>query len=187
MKLRMLKMIPLLALALLFAGCSSTPDKVAGEGGAPVTEAGGGEGATDATVDEGAQTAGASEAAAWQGNPLDDPDSLLSVRIIHFDFDSSEIRDQDRDLVIAHGEYLAANPAVTVTLEGHADERGSREYNIALGERRANAVKRFLQAQGVADSQVITVSYGEERPVALESDENAWAQNRRVEFVYDNR
>ena len=87
-------------------------------------------------------------------------------------------------MVIAHGEYLAANPTVTVTIEGHTDERGSREYNVGLGERRANAVKRLMLAQGAFETQIVTVSYGEERPLALGSDEAAWAQNRRAEILY---
>ena len=182
MKLNRLKTTGLLVLTLLFvAGCSSTPDKDAGAGGAPVSEVGGGD---SAATDEGAETAGASEGGSWAGNPLDDPNSLLSVRVIHFDFDSSEILGEDRDVVLAHGEYLAANPEVTITVEGHTDERGSREYNIALGERRANAVKELMLVQGAADSQITTVSYGEERPLALGSNETAWAENRRAELIY---
>ncbi|HEB96581.1 MAG TPA: peptidoglycan-associated lipoprotein Pal, partial [Sedimenticola thiotaurini] len=171
MKLNQLKLAGLLVLSLLFvAGCSSTPEKADTEG-APVSEAGGG----TAGSGDGDGTAAASEGAAWSGSPLDDPNSLLSVRVIHFAFDSSEIQGQDRDVIIAHGEYLAANPEVTVTVEGHTDERGSREYNIALGERRANAVKELMLVQGAAESQITTVSYGEERPVALGSDEESWA------------
>lgn len=181
MKLNRLKMTGLLALTLLFVvGCSSTPDKDADGDGAPVSEVGG-EGAVG---EQGVQTAGATEGGSWAGNPLDDPNSLLSVRVIHFDYDSSEIQGEDRDAVIAHGDYLAANPEMTVTVEGHTDERGSREYNIALGERRAYAVKDLMLVQGAADSQVMTVSYGEERPLALGSDEAAWAENRRAELVY---
>ena len=85
---------------------------------------------------------------------------------------------------MAHGDYLAVNPAITVTVEGHTDERGSREYNIGLGERRANTIKRLLMAQGVLESQVVTVSYGEERPMDVMQSESAWSQNRRAELVY---
>ncbi len=181
MNLNQLKLAGLLVLSLLLvAGCSSTPDKGEGDG-APVTEV---DGAGASAGAGGAETAGASEGGAWTGSPLDDPNSLLSVRVIHFAFDSSEIQGQDREVIIAHGEYLAANPEVTVTIEGHTDERGSREYNIALGERRANAVKELMLVQGAAESQITTISYGEERPVALGSDEESWALNRRAELVY---
>ena len=88
--------------------------------------------------------------------------------------------------IAAHGRFLAGNATVRVRLEGHSDERGSREYNIGLGERRAQTVKKALALQGVQDSQIATVSYGEERPAAAGSDDNAWSKNRRVEIVYIN-
>lgn len=179
MKVNMLKFIPVLALSLVFAGCSTTGDKDGAGEGAPVTEVGQG---TD--WQDGAQVAGASEGAAWSGSELDNPDSPLYSKIIYFDFDSSEIRADYVDVVAAHGDYLAANPSVTTTIEGHTDERGSREYNIALGERRANAVKRSLMAQGASDSQIVTVSYGEERPADPGLHEAAWDQNRRAELIY---
>ncbi len=90
------------------------------------------------------------------------------------------------DVIAAHGRFLAGNATVRVRLEGHTDERGSREYNIGLGERRAQTVKRALMLQGVQEAQIATVSYGEERPAAAGSDENAWSKNRRVEIVYIN-
>ena len=176
MKSNLFRVVPLLFFALIFAGCSSTPDK-SGDGAAVVEGAGSGSGS-------GAQTAGASQGGAWSGNALDNPQSLLYNKTIYFDYDTSEIHPDYRSIVISHGEFLAANPAMTVTIEGHCDERGSREYNIALGERRADAVKRLILAQGAASSQIITISYGEERPVALGTDEGSWAQNRRAEFVY---
>ena len=117
-------------------------------------------------------------------DPLDDPNSLLAKRVVYFDFDKSDIKPEFRDILNAHAEYLANHADVSVTLEGHCDERGTREYNIALGERRANAVQRMLTLQGVAASQINTISYGEERPAALGHDEDAWALNRRVEFIY---
>jgi peptidoglycan-associated lipoprotein len=175
MKLRILTIVPLLALLLLVGGCASTP----GEGSAGDGTSTGGSGFGD-----GATTAGAVEGGSWTGRALDDPASPLSTRVILFDFDVSEIRADYRDVVIAHGEYLAANPTVTVTIEGHTDERGSREYNVGLGERRANAVKRLMLAQGAFETQIVTVSYGEERPLALGSDEAAWAENRRAEILY---
>jgi peptidoglycan-associated lipoprotein len=109
---------------------------------------------------------------------------LLSKRIVYFDFDKSDIRADSQSVVAAHAAYLAKNPSQKVRLEGHADERGSREYNIGLGERRAQAVRRALLLQGVAEVQLSTVSYGEERPAVAGSDEQAYALNRRVEIVY---
>src|SRR3954470_8145301 len=109
---------------------------------------------------------------------------LLSKRVVYFDFDKSDIRADSQTVVAALAAYLAKNPAQKVRLEGHADERGSREYNIGLGERRAQAVRRALLLQGVAEVQLSTVSYGEERPAVAGSDEQAYAANRRVEIVY---
>lgn len=120
----------------------------------------------------------------FQGNPLDDPDSLLSKRKIYFDFDRAEVKDEYRDIVGAHAEYLANNPGSHITLEGHADERGTREYNMALGERRANAVAQMLTLQGVSKDQIRVISYGEERPEEVGHDESAWSMNRRAVFVY---
>jgi peptidoglycan-associated lipoprotein len=110
----------------------------------------------------------------------------LSNRTIYFDFDSSEIKSEYTSLVAAHAHYLTANPQVRIRLEGNTDERGSREYNIGLGERRAQAVRRALTLQGVPDGQITTVSYGEERPAVTGHTEEAWARNRRVEIVYLN-
>jgi len=109
---------------------------------------------------------------------------LLAKRTIYFDFDSSEIRGEGTDIVAAHAKYLAQRAGQKIRLEGHTDERGSREYNIGLGERRAQAVRRALLLQGATEAQLSTVSYGEERPAAAGSDEAAWAKNRRVEIVY---
>jgi peptidoglycan-associated lipoprotein len=109
---------------------------------------------------------------------------LLSKKTVYFDFDSSAIHDDDRAVVKAHAAYLSQHPTIKVTLEGNTDERGTREYNIGLGERRANAVKQMMMVMGVPAQQISTVSYGEERPVALGHDESAWHLNRRVEIVY---
>ena len=108
------------------------------------------------------------------------------TNIIYFDFDSSEVRADFTDVVARHALILANDASIRVRLEGHADERGSREYNIGLGERRAQSVRRMLMIQGASASQIATVSFGEERPVALGSDEDSWAQNRRVEIKYTN-
>ncbi len=115
---------------------------------------------------------------------LDNPESLLSKRVIYFDFDQSTVLPDYRELVALHARYLNENPGARVVLEGHADERGSREYNLALGERRGNAVANLMRAQGAGSHQVSVVSYGEERPAALCSDESCWSQNRRVVIVY---
>ena len=104
--------------------------------------------------------------------------------VIYFDYDSSEIRAEDTDLVAQHAQQLGANSGMSVRLEGHADERGSREYNIGLGERRAQTVRRLLLIQGASAAQVSTVSFGEERPAVDGTTEAAYSQNRRVEIRY---
>lgn len=118
---------------------------------------------------------------------LDNPDSLLSQRIVLFDFDRSEIRSEYRQLVSAHARYAAANATASITLEGHADERGTREYNLGLGERRGNSVAAAMSAQGARGNQIDVVSYGEERGVCNQSSESCWQRNRRVEIVYTSR
>lgn len=114
-----------------------------------------------------------------------DPDSTLAQRIFYFDFDQDTIDTQYIDAIGDHGRYLATFPDATVRLEGHSDERGTREYNIALGERRAQAIKRLIMLQGASYNQVITLSFGEEKPAVLGQTETAWAQNRRVELIYE--
>lgn len=110
--------------------------------------------------------------------------ALKQRSVIYFEYDSSEIRAEYVEVVAAHAAYLNKYPTTRVRLEGHTDERGSREYNIGLGERRAQTVRKAMQIQGVPDTQMTTVSYGEERPAAEGSDEAAYAQNRRVEIGY---
>jgi peptidoglycan-associated lipoprotein len=143
--------------------------------------------AEGAEVASAAQARGAQAGSAFQGHALDDPSSLLSKRVIYFDFDSISIREADRPVIKAHAEYMAAHGYASVSLEGHADERGTREYNIALGERRAKAVRQLLLFQGAATGQLETVSFGEERPLAEGHDEGSWQQNRRVEINYKTR
>ncbi len=118
---------------------------------------------------------------------FDNPESMLSKRVIYFDFDKSTVRPEYRDIVSAHAAYAASHSSASVTLEGHADERGTREYNLGLGERRGNAVMGLMSAQGARGSQQVVVSYGEERPACRVSDEDCWSQNRRVEIVYTAR
>jgi peptidoglycan-associated lipoprotein len=108
----------------------------------------------------------------------------LSGRVVYFDFDKAEIKPEFADLIANFARNLTAHTNLKLRLEGNTDERGTREYNIGLGERRAQAVRRALMLQGVAESQLTTVSFGAERPAAEGDDETAWAQNRRVELVY---
>ena len=115
---------------------------------------------------------------------LDDPASPLSVRILYFEYDSSEVLPAYREVLEAHANYLAQNSNITISLEGHADERGTREYNLALGERRAQGVKQHMMVFGPSTSQIRATSYGEERPVADGHSEESWSQNRRVEIIY---
>jgi len=117
-------------------------------------------------------------------DPLLDPKSLLAQRSVFFDFDRYVIRPEFVPMVEAHGSFLAKNTARGIVIEGHADERGSREYNLALGQRRADAVKSRLTLLGVGAARVETVSFGEERPRAVGQNEEAWAQNRRADIVY---
>lgn len=109
---------------------------------------------------------------------------LRQEQTLYFDFDDASIRGEFAELLAAHADYLTRNPSVTVVIEGHTDERGTPEYNIALGERRAKSVVGYLQSLGVSSRQMSVVSYGEERPVVRQSNERAWAQNRRAILVY---
>ena len=118
---------------------------------------------------------------------FDNAESLLSKRVIYFDFDKSDVRAEYRGIVAAHASYISSHSSARATLESHADERGTREYNLGLGERRGNSVMGVLSAGGARGNQQDVVSYGEERPVCRVSDENCWAQNRRVEIVYTAR
>ncbi|HXF67472.1 MAG TPA: peptidoglycan-associated lipoprotein Pal [Burkholderiales bacterium] len=117
-------------------------------------------------------------------NPLKDPANILSKRSIYFDFDSNLVKDEYKPIVTAHAQYLRQNPAARMRIEGHADERGSREYNLALGQRRADAVKQMMQLLGAQASQIETVSFGEEKPRCTQHEESCWWQNRRGDIVY---
>ncbi len=175
MKTLKILLLPLVLAMLVLSGCSSTGGaKDGAENGA-----GGGMNGEGGTT-----TSAAGNGGSWTGSPLDDPNSPLYEKVIHFDFDSAEIRPEYVDTLRAHAEYLVNTPSARLVIEGHCDERGSREYNIALGERRANSVKRFMEAEGVSPVQLDTVSYGEERPVDPGHNEEAWAKNRRAELVY---
>ena len=169
-----LKYILLLTSFFALAGCSSptVPDP---------------EPSSDSGTDSGADTDGYDSGTGGdEGAIPDDTYGAELANVIYFDFDSSEVRAMDTDTVSGHAAMMSGNMRVSVRLEGHADERGSREYNIGLGERRSQAVRRLLLLQGVSASQISTVSFGEERPAADGSSESAYAQNRRVEITYTN-
>ena len=174
-------LIALPALAwLALTGCETTPVKEETTE-VPVEER------AAAAEEDAARTRRIEETAGFRGHPLDDPDSPLSKQIIYFDFDSAEILNEHRPVIEAHAVYMAENPGSSVTLEGHTDERGSREYNLGLGERRSQSVRRMLVLLGAQGGQLDTVSYGEERPEVDGHDESAWKYNRRVVIVYKVR
>jgi peptidoglycan-associated lipoprotein len=173
--MRRVLIVLLVATALGLSGCASKKPKPETSGASQAAT--GAEGAGANSANAGAGTNADDEAAGPQGG-------LLIKRIVYFDFDSSEIKGEGTDIVAAHAKYLAGHGATRVRLEGHTDDRGSREYNVGLGERRAQAVRRALLLQGASDAQISTVSYGAERPAVSGHDEAAWAKNRRVEIVY---
>ena len=179
--------------AVFLAGCATKQSQTE----APIDD----RGATSGATVDGATTSGAggggvsgsgmggtagggSGTQAGGGNPLRDPGNILSKRSVFFDFDSFSVKDEYRALVEAHARYLAQNRNGRVTVQGHTDERGSREYNIALGQRRADAVKRMMTLTGAGDGQVETVSFGKEKPRNAGHDEGAWAENRRADIVH---
>jgi len=182
------------ALALIFsasilAGCTTTgttEDTNADASGVAVTDQAGGaeaygqgDDANVATSELEAQKAEAERLAKEK-----EDGALREIRTFYFDFDKSSVKPESRTALMAHAMFLAANPNVNVTLEGHSDERGTKEYNLALGERRGQSVERFLVVNGVARTQLEVVSFGEEKPVATGHDESSWAKNRRVMIQY---
>ncbi len=144
------------------------------------------------TDEIGSADVGSSGTSGWdtdglgEGEEFDEDMSAELGMILYFDFDQSELRPEYADLLAKHANRLANSSRVNVRLEGHADERGSREYNIGLGERRAQTVRRMMLIQGASANQIATVSFGEERPAAFGSDEDSYQQNRRVEIKYLN-
>jgi peptidoglycan-associated lipoprotein len=178
---RILSIALLLAGAALLSGCPKKHNVIEPPvAGSQVPGAGGGAGSTD-----GPSTSGRAlgDQAGNQGG-LVDANGVPVRKVIYFDFDKSEIKPEFADVVSAHAKNLTSHPNLKLKLEGNTDERGTREYNIGLGERRAQAVRRALMLQGVAESQLSTVSFGAERPAVEGDDEAAWTQNRRVELVY---
>lgn len=172
-------------LAIFLAACAAKPVKeepaAAVEEKSPMTtqEAP----APAAPMEQSASSAATSEAPVTV-NPLTDPNNILSKRSVYFDFDKDEVKSDYRPMLEAHAKYLKDHPAARVTLQGNTDERGSREYNLALGQRRAVAVKNVMNVYGASDSQIETVSYGEEKPRCADHAESCWTQNRRADVVY---
>jgi peptidoglycan-associated lipoprotein len=173
------------AVAILLAGCSSTPTKE--QEGAKVEDR-----STTAptqptqpktTTEAPATTAPVTSSDAG-GNPLKDPSNILSRRSVFFDYDSNVVKDEFKPLVTAHAKYLSTNRAQHLRIQGNTDERGSREYNLALGQRRADAVKEMMTLLGAPASQIETVSFGEEKPRAQGNTEQAYSENRRADLVY---
>lgn len=163
-------------LVSMLAACAS--DKPAEVAVAPATP-------TEAPAAAPAPEAAApAEAAPVAADPLNDPNNILSKREVFFDFDKSVVKASDQELVVAHGQYLAQHTDSKVVVEGNCDERGSSEYNLALGHRRANAVKKMLEVSGAKAAQVSTVSFGEEKPRCTDHNESCWSQNRRADIVY---
>ncbi len=169
-----------LVVAALAAGCASSDKKaepsVADRSTATTPPS--------TTTKPSTSTTSPSTTAAIAGNPLKDPNNILSKRSVYFDFDSNAVKDEYRNLVQSHARYLNEHRDANIRIEGNCDERGSREYNLALGQRRAEAVKKVMSVLGVGDNRIETVSFGEEKPVAQGHDEQAWAQNRRADIKY---
>ena len=182
-----LKVLMLAGSAALLTACGTggvTKDEAA-SGPAPVDERDGSGAYAAGTGDGGgAEAMGIDGEGGFDAQSLNDPSSPLSQRTIYFEYDSSEVSAEGREILAAHAAYLASKPGISPVLEGHGDERGSREYNVALGERRAMAVRTLMLFLGALEDQLQTVSYGEEKPVALGHDEGAWRLNRRVELIY---
>ncbi len=174
--------------AVFLAGCASQetqPEAPIDDKGAATASAGGattsgvgGAGVGGTTASGGAVGTGAG------GSPLRDPANILSKRSVYFDYDSFVVKDEFRPLVEAHARYLVANRGTRMIIQGNTDERGSREYNIALGQKRADAVKRTMTLLGAQEAQIESVSFGKEKPKNPGHDESAWAENRRADIVY---
>ena len=191
MHLKQYTLFGIVLLTLTLAACSSTEEKPASiidqsENAGVVVPADGSTGSatTQGYSDEG-DIAGTELSAEELGAEFSDPQSPLSKRTIYFQYDSSQVQQDFIPVISAHATYLLKHPNYKLVLEGHTDERGSPEYNIALGEQRAKAVALLMEAQGVPASQLRIVSYGEEKPAVEGHDEAAWQLNRRVELVYE--
>lgn len=168
-----------LVVAALAAGCASSDKK-----DTPIADRSSNTTSTPTTMGQGNTTTTPTTNPNIAGNPLRDPNNVLSKRSVYFDFDSNAVKDEYRALVQAHSRYLTDKRDSRIRIEGNCDERGSREYNLALGQRRADSLKGAMKLLGVAEDQVETVSWGEEKPKANGHDESSWSQNRRSDIVY---
>jgi len=167
--------------ALLAAGCASTKLE---EKPAPVVEQSKSTGAPAAAPSAPAPVAKVEAPSTPMVDALNDPNGVLAKRSVFFDFDKSLIKPEYVSLIEAHGRYLDEHTSRQIRIEGNCDERGGREYNLALGQRRADAVRAKMELVGVMASRIETISYGKEKPRATGHDEDAWAQNRRADLVY---
>jgi len=181
--------------AAFISACATTQEEIPTDDGATDQSTTDGS-ATDGGTDSGADATGLDGSDTGDGGVivdsapltvaemLEQSEGALANRTIYFEFDSAKLTSESIEILESHGDFIAGNGEVSVRLEGHADERGSREYNIALGDRRAQSVRRVLLFQGASSDQVETVSYGEEQPAVSGHDEESWSKNRRVELIY---
>ena len=186
---KVLQILLVSASVLVFAGCSTTSDDESSSTSESMANRGAG--ASQETAGSGVQTGAADRILTPEEEEVRRREErqqryadLRREHVLYFDFDDASVRGEFAELLAAHADYLMRNPAVTVVIEGHTDERGTPEYNIALGERRAKSVVEYLQNLGVSRQQMTMVSYGEEKPVVRQSNERAWSQNRRAVLVY---
>jgi peptidoglycan-associated lipoprotein len=177
----MKRVLTALFIVALVAGCKSTPKEQEGarvEDRTPTTTAPTTQGPSQPS------TSGVTSQPTG-GDPLRDPNNILSKRSVYFDYDQFVVKDEFRPIVNAHAKYLSTNSGRRITIQGNTDERGSREYNLALGQKRADAVKQMMVLSGTAAPRIETVSFGEEKPRAQGANEAAFAENRRADIVYD--
>jgi peptidoglycan-associated lipoprotein len=181
-----LKFTAILAALLLGAACSTTPEDQAAAGVEDRTGKPGAKPGADTRAVQPPKVAAVdvSKPSASSISALKDPNSVLSKRSIYYDLDKFDVKDEYRSLVEAHAKYLRENPAARMMIQGNTDERGSREYNVGLGQRRSDGVKRMLVLLGARENQVESVSLGEEKPQADGHEESAWSKNRRSDILY---
>ena len=179
-------LIPALAFALTVTGCASRKPAASANGSATAGSIAGANGSNSTGASSsGLGNSGDLNSQGMGANgAMDGVRQALMARVVHFDYDSSDLSQTDLNTLNAHARYLSQNGAARVSLIGHTDERGTREYNMALGERRAKSVEAFLVTNGARNEQIETVSYGKEQPVNEGHNEAAWAQNRRVQINY---
>jgi peptidoglycan-associated lipoprotein len=177
-------LMPLLILGL--AACAGGPNTKHGNNGAGMQQGSGTERyGTTPNGANGQENQGQNGQAG--GNPFENPNSKLSKSRVFFAFDSDNIKDEYKPILNAHAKYLNNHAGAHVRLEGNTDPRGTREYNLALGQRRAKSVAKYLELQGVSTNQITTISYGEERPLVEGNNKQAWAKDRRVHIVYTSK